>query len=104
MIFHSATQDNKDAGRWDVNTTRYIPVSGGSRFRLPILDSESIPRYFGFVGLDESMSGDMDSVHALYGYLGGKPAIPSGPAGPYVKMLIELSMKWMVPHEAEAEE
>ena len=95
MIMHAARHDKHGAGRWDVNTTRYIPQQGGSRSRLPIMDSESIPRYHGLVGVDERMSADMGSVHALYTYLGGKPAIPSGPAGPYVRKLIELSMRWM---------
>ncbi|MBI3994033.1 MAG: hypothetical protein HY342_12230 [Candidatus Lambdaproteobacteria bacterium] len=95
MIMHDVQHDKRGAGRWDVHTTRYIPQQGGSRSRLPIKDSDTVPRYVGFVGLDERMSGDMSSVQALYEYLGGKPAIPSGPAGPYVRMLIELSMKWM---------
>jgi hypothetical protein len=95
MIMHDAKYDKRGAGRWDPDTTRYIPQQGGSRSRLSMKDSESIPRYHGFVGLDERMSGDINSVHALYDYLGGKPAIPSGPAGPYVRMLMELSMKWM---------
>ncbi len=102
MILHDSSYDKKGEGRWDVYTTRYVPQTGGSRSRLPLKDSETIPRYPGFVGMDERLTGDLGSVHALYKHLGGKPAIPAGPSGAFVRMLIDLSMKWMKDDTAAA--
>lgn len=101
MILHDATYDKRGAGHWDRETTRYIPWGGGSRSRIPIIDLHSIPRYYGFVGIDEKLTEEISSLPKLYHYLQGRPAIPSGPAGPYVSKLIELSLRWMKPMEEE---
>lgn len=111
MVIHEQKYDDRGSGSWDANTTRYIPMNGGSRFRIPMMDSSEIRRYYGFVGVDERMSEEMDSLKKLYAYLGGRPAIPTGNAGPYVQKLMELSLRWMKPDpdaappaEATAEE
>jgi hypothetical protein len=101
MILHDATYDKRGAGHWDPDTTRYIPWGGGSRSRIPIIDLISIPRYYGFIGIDERLSEEISSLPKLYHLLQGRPAIPSGAAGPYVTKLIELSLRWMKPLEEQ---
>jgi hypothetical protein len=82
MIIHQADTNVSGAGRWDKGTGRYIPMNGGSRSRLPMYDSDpKIPRYFGFVGVDERLSESISSVHALYKHMGGAPKIEAGAAG-----------------------
>ncbi len=100
MMMHDATYDKRGAGHWDPDTTRYIPWGGGSRSRIAIIDVQSIPRYYGFIGIDERLSEELSSLPKLYHWLQGRPAIPAGPAGPYVAKLIELSLRWMRPLEA----
>ena len=101
MILHDATYDKRGAGHWDRDTTRYVPWGGGSRSRIPIIDVQSVPRYYGFIGIDERLSEEINSLPKLYHWLQGRPAIPSGAAGPYVTKLMELSLRWMRPMEEQ---
>ena len=82
MKIHLGERDVAGAGRWDKATGRYIPMSGGNRSRLPMYDQDSkIPRYFGFVGVDEHLTESMNSVAALLKHMGGAPKIGAGQAG-----------------------
>ncbi len=91
MIFHKYTGDKKDVGGRDKHTGRYIPHAGGSRSRIPFQDDKTIHHYWGFVGVDESMSGEINSVATLYAKIGGGIYIPEGPAGEYINKLLALS-------------
>ena len=73
MVIHERVHDQKGAGKWDIGTTRYIPVQGGSRSRLPVQDDPDYRRYFGFVGLDDHLSDAVYQIAALYSHLGGAP-------------------------------
>jgi len=95
MIIHPKRTDSRGAGRWNAATGRYVPMFGGSRSRLPIADSSAIRRYHGYVGVDERLSEDLDSVTALYRYMGGAPLIPEGPAGEFMSRIYEESQKWV---------
>ncbi|MDH4225726.1 MAG: hypothetical protein OEW12_08785 [Deltaproteobacteria bacterium] len=80
MQFHDL-KDVRGAGKISKSTGRYVPVGGGSRSRLALKGQKSIPRYYGYVGIDESLTETIYTVHALYHYMGGKPLIPEGPSG-----------------------
>ena len=56
MVIHERVEDGKGLGKRDAKTGRYIPISGGSRMRLPIYDDPRVPRYHGFVGVNPSQS------------------------------------------------
>lgn len=73
-VIHERTHDMSGAGKWDINTTRYIPIYGGSRSRLPVMDDEDYPRYPGFVGIDAHLTPTIHRVAQLYNHLGGKPS------------------------------
>lgn len=96
MIIHEAAKDNRGAGRWELTTTRYIPVSGGSRSRLPIGFPE-VRRYYGFVGVDERLSERMSTISALYTHLGGRYQIPEGQEGSYMSLVLAQAKKWILP-------
>jgi hypothetical protein len=82
MQIHQADSNVSGAGRWDKATGRYIPMHGGTRSRLAMYDTDpKIPRYYGFVGIDERLSDTISSVHALYKHMGGAPKIAAGAAG-----------------------
>jgi len=89
MVIHPKPSIGLHTGSWDRNTLRYVPRTGGSQSRLPITTDRSIPRYHGFVGVDERMSEQMDALPKLYHYLGGRPLIPDGPAGKFVRLMLE---------------
>ena len=92
MILHDGKRDTKNAGQWELRTGRYVPEGGGSRSRLSY-DSNGIPRYHGFVGIDEALAESIGTMSALYARLGG--GLPSYPEGSYMAMLIEQSKKWI---------
>lgn len=82
MKIHKAEHDAAGAGRWDKITTRYVPMSGGSRSRLPIANpDDNYPRYYGFVGMDEKLTETISTIGALYAHIGGAPTILGGNAG-----------------------
>lgn len=58
------------AGKWDIGTSRYIPVGGGSRSRLEV-NSEGIRPYRGFAGIDRQGEKRFDAIGELYSKLGG---------------------------------
>lgn len=101
MVIHEFTLDNRGAGRWEINSTRYVPMAGGSRSRLPIA-SNGIRRYYGFVGIDEKLTESVHTMAALYHRLGG--GVPPQPEGSFVGLLLTQARKWMEkPGEPEAE-
>jgi hypothetical protein len=88
MVIHEKVHDISGAGKWDLNTTRYVPVYGGSRSRLPIADDPDYPRYRGFVGMDESLTPSIFRISQLYAHLGGRPIIPPGDAGKFTALIL----------------
>lgn len=87
MVIHSRVPDVRGAGKWDAGTGRYIPVSGGSRTRVPLTDDEHTPRYVGNVGLDAKLTGGIGSMSKLYSQLGGMPVV-KGAAGSKLSGLV----------------
>lgn len=100
MVIHDPIKDLRGAGQWELNTTRYVPVSGGSRSRLPI-GHNGIRRYHGFVGIDEALTEKISTMAALYSRLGG--GLPPYPEGSFVALLLEQAKKWIKPVAAEEE-
>lgn len=98
MVIHDGSRDTRGAGAWDINTTRYVPVSGGSRSRLPVRDNGG-RRYHGFVGIDEVLTEKIGTMAALYGRLGG--GLPAYPEGSYMALLILQAKKWIKPAAPE---
>jgi hypothetical protein len=99
MVIHEPKPDVKGSGRWDVNTTRYVPVTGGSRVRLPLADDPAYRRYPGFVGMDERFTPEINTMHKLYEYLGGKPFVPEGPEGGFTQLILDETVKKMQKHD-----
>ncbi len=100
MEMHEQEQNIKGAGRWDMHTTRYIPVSGGSRSRLPIQDDPAYPRYAGFVGVDENLSGQLYTMAALYTFLGGAPLVPEGEG--FTALIVQMTMEKLAAEKTDA--
>ena len=88
MVIHERVHDQTGAGKWDIHTTRYVPVGGGSRSRLPIADDPEYRRYTGFVGIDEHMTADTFRISHLYNSLGGAPIIPEGDEGKFTALIL----------------
>lgn len=101
MVIHEKVRDFAGAGKWDINTTRYVPISGGSRSRLPIADDPHIRRYPALVGIDEHLTPDIFRLAQLYQYIGGEPVLPPGGEGELTGMLIELTVGRLEPSEEE---
>jgi hypothetical protein len=95
MVIHDRVSDTKGVGKWDFGTTRYIPVSGGSRSRLPVNDDKTIPRYFGLVGIGEKMTEEIFTLPALYSFLGGAPVVRQGHGSIFVSLILEEHLKRM---------
>lgn len=93
MVIHERVHDLRGAGKWDLNTTRYLPIYGGSRSRLPVADDTDYRRYPAFVGMDESMTPSIYQLGSLYRHLGGKPFVPEGNAGQFVSLLLGHTME-----------
>jgi hypothetical protein len=100
MVIHDFIAETKGVGKWEVNTTRYVPVQGGSRSRLSI-GSNGVRRYYGFVGIDENLTERISTVAALYGHLGG--GVGGYPEGSYMARIIGEARKWIQPEPAEEE-
>ncbi|HKI99848.1 MAG TPA: hypothetical protein VKB51_15340 [bacterium] len=88
MVIHEKVYDITGAGKWDINTTRYVPLYGGSRSRLPVADDPEYRRYVGFVGMDEHLTPDIYRLSQLYAHLGGKPIIPPGDEGKFTALIL----------------
>lgn len=97
MHIHENKVDVSGAGRWDAATGRYIPMLGGFRTRLPVADDPSVPRYHGFVGIDEKLTPNIGTVAAYIQLVGGGVYIPEGNAGKFVELILEQSKKWFQP-------
>ena len=93
MQIHKPQRDKIGVGKWDLNTTRYIPLGGGSRSRLPVYDDPNQRRYPAFVGFDEFISVNVSMIPALYQLLGGKPVMQEGEAGKFTAMLLGQTME-----------
>ena len=105
MIIHERVQeDQRGAGKWDLGTTRYIPVQGGSRSRLPLVDDPDYHRYPGYVGVDERLSETLYTIPALYTYLGGRPEVGSGQQGGLTKLIQDEVIARLQKEKEEAEE
>lgn len=101
MHIYEQEHDLAGAGKWDINTTRYIPIYGGSRSRLPIYDDPEYRRYHGFVGIDEHLTSEVHLIATLYQYMGGKPIPHMGDAGKFTKLILGETEERL---EAEAAE
>ena len=85
----SGQQEAKVAGRRDLATGRYIPMTGGSRSKLPTAGGE-YPRYAGSIGMDKELAGKISTMEALYHHMGGFPSyMPEGPLGATISELVE---------------
>lgn len=93
MEIHKPQRDKIGVGKWDLHTTRYVPVGGGSRSRLPVYDDPNQRRYPAFVGFDEFLSADIHMVPTLYQFLGGKPILQEGDAGKFTALLLGQTME-----------
>ena len=93
MEIHKPQRDKLGVGKGDLTTTRYIPLGGGSRSRLPVYDDPTQRRYVGFVGIDEFLSADISMIPTLYQFLGGKPVLQEGDAGKFTAMLLGQTME-----------
>ena len=93
MEIHKPQRDKIGVGKWDLITTRYIPLGGGSRSRLPVYDDPDQRRYIGFVGFDEFLTASIHMIPTLYHYLGGKPVMQEGEAGKFTALLLSQSME-----------
>ncbi len=82
--------EKKNAGKYDVDSGRYVPISGGSRSRLPVADDDKYRRYAGLVGIDERLSEDIYRVSHLYNHITNPVVIPEGPEGEYLRQVYEL--------------
>jgi len=93
MVIHERIPDVKGVGKWDFDTGRYIPHSGGSRSRLPLYDDKDYGRYPGFVGLDEHLSPDIYTMPALYTFLGGAAAAIEGHGSVFVGLIEAIAVE-----------
>jgi hypothetical protein len=89
MVIHEKVLDRHGIGKWDLQTTRYIPHNGGSRSRLPVADDPDYRRYAGFVGIDEHLTPSIYMIAQLYAHIGGKPIIPEGEEGQFTALILE---------------
>ena len=96
MKFYDAQTELKGLGTWDSGTTRYVPVSGGSRSRLPVIYNtyEDIRRYYGGVGMSEGLTESIGTMANLYRHIGGGILVSPQTAA-YITRLVEQSAKWM---------
>lgn len=102
MIIHEGVHDFSGGGKWDMHTTRYVPVQGGSRSRLPIADDPHYHRYPAYVGIDEHLTPDIFHIAQLYHYIGGAPILHAGTEGKLTEMFMELTMGRLEATEEEA--
>lgn len=93
MVIHEKTHDMVGAGKWDIHTTRYIPIYGGSRSKLPIFDDPEYRRYHGFVGIDEYLTEHINLIAQLYAHLGGKAIIMEGPGGEFTSLILGQTLE-----------
>ena len=103
MVIHERSHDLSGAGKWDINTTRYVPVGGGSRSRLPVVDDPDYRRYHGYVGIDEYLTPDIFRVAQLYAWLGGRPVIPPGDEGKFTALILGQTVERLEAELAEEE-
>lgn len=88
MKIHVKTHDTSGAGKWDIHTTRYVPVGGGARSMLPVYDDPDYRRYHGFVGIDEHLTEAIHLLPVLFQYMGGKAIIQAGEFGKFTAQLL----------------
>ena len=93
MVIHEKFHDLTGAGKYDMNTTRYIAVQGGSRSRLPVQDDPDIRRYHGFVGIDEWLTESVFQIAVLFHLIGGKPVVLPGQEGSFAALILGESLQ-----------
>jgi len=103
MVIHEKVHDLSGAGKWDIHTTRYVPIYGGSRSRLPIVDDPDYRRYTGFVGMDEHLTPNIYLMSQLYQYLGGKAIIPQGEPGKFTALILNQATERLEAVAAESD-
>jgi hypothetical protein len=96
MKFHEAQVEIRGIGVWDARSTRYVPISGGSRSRLATIyrGYEDIRRYHGGVGMSEGLTESIGTMGNLYKHIGGGIMVTPQTAA-YISRLVEQSAKWM---------
>lgn len=104
MVIHERVHDQRGMGKWDLGTTRYIPMQGGSRSRLPVYDDKNYQRYPGYVGLDERLSETLYTLPTLYAFLGGAPVVPPGQEGGFTALILEQTTARLKEEKAAEEE
>ena len=104
MVIHERTHDQKGLGKWDLGTTRYVPVQGGSRSRLPLIDDPDYHRYAGFVGIDERLTETIYTIPSLYGFLGGAPIVPPGQEGGFTQLILDQTTTKLQREKEEEDE
>jgi hypothetical protein len=103
MIIHEREHDRGE-GKWDIATTRYVSLQGGSRSRLPVIDDPDYHRYPGFVGVDERLSETLYTIPALFTYLGGRPVVGSGQESGLTKLIQDETLARLQKEKEEEEE
>jgi len=103
MVIHERSPDVKGIGKWEPSTTRYIPQQGGSRSRLPLYDDKDYRRYPGFVGMDESLTETVFTVHSLYAHLGGAAVVPEGHGSIFIGLIRDETAKKLQEAEQAAQ-
>ena len=104
MMIHERNPNVKGVGKWDSGTMRYVPVGGGSRSRLPLIDDPEYRRYWGFVGVDEKLSETLYTIPALYGFLKGKSIVLPGQEGSFTELIIKEAEAKLERQRLEEEE
>ena len=85
----SGQQEARVGGRRDLATGRYIPMTGGSRSRLPAAGGE-YPRYAGSFGIDKKLTAKISTMEALYQHMGGFASyMPGGALSATISELVE---------------
>ncbi|MCH7476966.1 MAG: hypothetical protein IIA14_02565 [SAR324 cluster bacterium] len=85
----SEQQAARVGGRRDLATGRYIPMTGGSRSRLPAAGGE-YPRYAGSIGIDKKLTAKISTLEALYQHMGGFASyMPGGALSATISELVE---------------
>ena len=81
--------ESRVGGRRDLATGRYIPMTGGSRSKLPAIGRD-YPQYAGSIGIDKELTARISTMEALYQYMGGFASyMPGGALSASIAELVE---------------
>ena len=85
----SGQPEARVGGRRDLATGRYIPMTGGSRSKLPTAGGE-YPQYAGSIGIDKELTAKISTMEALYQHMGGFASyMPGGALSATISELVE---------------